>query len=235
MINPANAPKIRPWHLIRFTSRLLSAFKKVLPALLLSLIGLSSQSYGQIVFSGDFNANTGQMVFNQEITFTVTSNYLASYPNASLRIVFDELAGTSDGSPTQIDYTQGLLVSIDGTADRSWSMNFLDNLNSDYGDITSADSYLYLGHTAYDFHTGATITIRAQTLTQGTGELDSSFNSNVTGTFSGNVFLADSSGNRFTNIVVVSAVPEPSTYAAIFGICALGYVGYRRYRAKHAA
>jgi hypothetical protein len=32
-----------------------------------------------------------------------------------------------------------------------------------------------------------------------------------------------------------SAIPEPSTYAAIFGACALGLVAYRRHRLKQAA
>lgn len=34
--------------------------------------------------------------------------------------------------------------------------------------------------------------------------------------------------------VVLTAVPEPSTYAAIFGVCALGFVAYRRHRRKKA-
>ena len=33
----------------------------------------------------------------------------------------------------------------------------------------------------------------------------------------------------------VTAVPEPSTYAAIFGACALGFVAFRRNRFKRAA
>ena len=34
--------------------------------------------------------------------------------------------------------------------------------------------------------------------------------------------------NRFDNILVTAAVPEPSTYAAILGLLALGFVAYRR-------
>jgi len=33
----------------------------------------------------------------------------------------------------------------------------------------------------------------------------------------------------------VTAIPEPSTYAALFGVAALGLVAYRRHRAAHAA
>ncbi len=35
--------------------------------------------------------------------------------------------------------------------------------------------------------------------------------------------------------ITVTAIPEPSTYAAIFGACALGLVAYRRHRLKKAA
>lgn len=31
-----------------------------------------------------------------------------------------------------------------------------------------------------------------------------------------------------------TVVPEPSTYALLFGVCALGFVGYRRFRTAHA-
>lgn len=36
----------------------------------------------------------------------------------------------------------------------------------------------------------------------------------------------------FDNLAAVSAIPEPSTYAAIFGLLALGLVAYRRRRAS---
>lgn len=42
-------------------------------------------------------------------------------------------------------------------------------------------------------------------------------------------------GNARGDLVNVAVVPEPSTYAAIFGVCALGFVAYRRHRQKKAA
>jgi hypothetical protein len=42
----------------------------------------------------------------------------------------------------------------------------------------------------------------------------------------------DSFNISFDNLAAVSAIPEPSTYAAIFGALTLGGVCYRRYRRK---
>lgn len=43
----------------------------------------------------------------------------------------------------------------------------------------------------------------------------------------GNVGIA-AYNMTFENMVMVAAIPEPSTYAAIFGALALGFVAYRR-------
>ncbi len=48
-------------------------------------------------------------------------------------------------------------------------------------------------------------------------------------TISGDTFNGTSRFNfSFDNLAAVSAIPEPSTYAAIFGALALGFVAYRR-------
>jgi hypothetical protein len=56
----------------------------------------------------------------------------------------------------------------------------------------------------------------------------------------GSVFLANVANNQvpaywtISTTSAFSSVPEPSTYAFIFGACALGFVGFRRNRLKKA-
>ncbi|MCF7688486.1 MAG: PEP-CTERM sorting domain-containing protein [Cephaloticoccus sp.] len=47
--------------------------------------------------------------------------------------------------------------------------------------------------------------------------------------------LSSSAGSFKFSVNASAAVPEPSTYAAILGACALGFVSFRRYRSKRAA
>lgn len=75
------------------------------------------------------------------------------------------------------------------------------------------------------------------TLTYAGGTIGST--SAVTATFvdgSYNVYLISGFNAAVSSsAAIASAVPEPSTYAVILGACALGFVGYRRYRAKRIA
>ena len=60
---------------------------------------------------------------------------------------------------------------------------------------------------------------------------------NLAGSFSGYTytFINDTANNAIEVSIVASAVPEPSTYAAILGVCALGLVILRRRQGTQSA
>jgi len=59
------------------------------------------------------------------------------------------------------------------------------------------------------------------------GSVPYTINSAVT---NGDIFIGSSDASNNLLLASVTAVPEPSTYAAIFGALALGFVAYRRRR-----
>ncbi len=217
-----------PVRLARLTSSLMSSLKITIPAVLLLVASLSSQSFGQVIVSGDFSAGTGQVQISQDITFTITSTDTFT----DLVIAFDELVGTSDGSQDNTYLTNsGILMSINGASNTTLtgtSLEFFDNLNGSSGDLTAADSYIYIANTSFNVMTGDSVVVRAQTFSQ-TGTV-AGFNPNVAGTFTGDVFLAEALfSSRISSNGV--AVPEPSTYTAIAGLAVLGLAVWRRRRA----
>lgn len=86
-----------------------------------------------------------------------------------------------------------------------------------------------LWSTGSTWHTGDSVVLHAGSFTTA-----ASYAGSLPSAGSYNVYLMDNGGN-FLSAAGASAVPEPSTYAAIFGALALGAVGVVRQRRRAAA
>lgn len=163
-----------------------------------------------VVFSGNFNAGTGQIQFESNYTFTLTGALSA---NASIVLVFDN-AVTSDSSRNffNSDADTPLALKLNN-ASYTRAFTIVDNLAATAGAISANDSYLFWS-TPVSLSTGNTVVIEAGTYGVQSG---ANFNPQLNAlTFTGNMFLARSSGVRISSDV--AAVPEPKVYAALTGI-----------------
>ena len=183
--------------------------------ILLIVCSVSIPTRAQVVLSGDVASGTGSIEIEEALEFTITST-----GNASV-IVFQGWADAWDGtntaafmSPTTLNYK------IFTTSQSTTLSHILDNNSywvSQSVDLQSEDAYIYLSSGGFTVTSGWSIFIDPQTWSLAT---TANFNSNVSGSFSGNVYLADATGNRLSNLNSLAAVPEPSAYATIIGFVA---------------
>lgn len=167
-------------------------------------------THAAVVFSGDFNAGTGQVQFGSDTSFTLTSG-LVSFN--SLLLVFDE-AVNSDSTRDFFDSDSGtpLSLELNGTP-YTTSFRIVDNFVNNVVDVTAKDTYLFWDSHPADLSSGDTLVVKAGTygVQSGTG-----FNTQLNAlTFTGNMFLANPFGSRISSFGV--AVPEPSVYATLTG------------------
>ena len=186
--------------------------------LLVATMGASS-AMASIIISGNVTDPFG--IF----TFQITEDISLDIETAgdAYMFVFDEWV-TSDSLPVNVHdnpNTASLIMQVNGGSENSYAVNSLfDNYNRALGDVTANDGFLYLDN-FIAVSEGGTVTIKAATYTFNGS---AGFNDDAVGTFSGNVFLAGSSGLRVSSI---EAVPEPAT-AGLLGISALVLYGLRR-------
>lgn len=184
--------------------------------------------HGQVVLSGDVAAGTGQLEIQSDLEFLITAD-----GNASL-IVFQGWADTWDATNTSANISQSSIAYKIYANPQSTTVSHLLDNNSYWAsqsvDVQQEDTYIYLSSGGFSVVDGWTIYIDAQTF-----DLDATtnFNSNVAGSFSGYVYLADANGNRLSGFETLGAVPEPSTYAAIMGAAVLA-LGVWRHRTRAA-
>jgi len=163
-----------------------------------------------IVFSGDFNAGSGQIQIASDVSFTLTSS-LVSFN--SLLLVFDE-AVTSDSTRDFLDGDSGtpLSLELNGTP-YTTSFRIVDNFAASSDDLTAKDTYLLWANHPADLSPGDTLVIKAGTYGVQSG---SGFNTQLNSlTFTGDLFLANAFADRISSFGV--AVPEPSVYATLTG------------------
>lgn len=186
-------------------------------------LSLSVAASAQIIVGGSINQGGGPGTINigRPITFDVTST------GNLYGIVFDNWV-TTDGSTTSVALNSGLSYRINGGSLQTLSgaNTFYDNGNSN-GDLTVDDGLIVFA--TIPVTAGDTFSLVAGSYTtSGNG----SFNSQAIQTFTGDLFLLSSNNTAMSGLV--SAVPEPSTYAALAGFAALGLTMVVRRRRKIA-
>ena len=164
-------------------------------AFVLSQSLLVGMSYGDLVrIDGDVRNGTGTLVFDNDIDFTITSAGSFQF------VVFDEWT-TSDGDLDVVDLLGGSIFafSINGV-DSTDSALLFDNLANTVSDITPDDGYV-LTNFSHTVDVGDTVTVKAGIYSLGANP---NFNPALADfSFNGQAFLADSNGNRISNVVRV--------------------------------
>ena len=116
----------------------------------------------------------------------------------------------------QIDNTTGLTLYFGSDGDAT-SLKTVDDLT----DLGSVEVIVKGGNLPTFHYPGSEVSLTSYFLTPG-----------YTGTFTGfSSGVVNAVPSDFTvNSLTISAIPEPSTYAALFGLAALGLVAWRRRR-----
>jgi len=186
---------------------------------LVALAFIPMLSHAAVIVIAPTGSTSGSLQITNDIVFTITSNGNAAF------FVFDEWV-ISDGSMTFSTLSPMASISLNGAAPMSKSMGLIDNLTMTQGQMTPNDGLLAIanGLDTIPVITGNTLTLRA-----GSYSLSavSNFNPQTNQTFTGNMFVVDSSvaGQRISNIV---AVPEPATNALILAGMATIFATLRR-------
>ncbi len=175
---------------------------------------LAPTSHAGIMLLGDVAAGTGVLTFTADYSFDITANGTTRF------LVFDEWGSPNDGSQTFASASGLFTLLINGVDSGASITNAVDNLALGFNDISSDDAYMFWNINA-PVVAGDTVTIAS-----GSWSLAAtpSWNSAVSGAFTGNVFLTDSAGVRVSGLGQASAVPVPGSLAllglGLFGIAA---------------
>lgn len=187
----------------------------LLPRLLAAsglLAAASPAAHADIIVVAPTVSIAGSLTITAPITFTIST------PGSVRYFILDDWV-TADGDQHRSLTTPAPSFSLNGGAATSLGNDstFADNLNAAFGSLTPNDGFIYAG-SPFAASSG-TVTLNAATYSLGAIP---GFNPQATQTFTGNMFLADDTGFRLSDIVSAGAVPEPSTYAlALVGGAAL--------------
>ncbi len=196
----------------------MKATKILLAATIAALLSLCT-TRAAISLSGDVTTTGGTFEITQDITLTITTAGNVWF------LAFSDWVTNSDSfsyislSPTTLSYK------LNGvTYESSQSMPLYDNNAVQISDLGPNDGFMSLA--TINVSQGDTLTILSGTWTT-SGNPD--FNPEAIQTFTGDVFVTDGSGNALS---ALTPVPEPSTWAALAGISALGLALVYRRRSK---
>jgi len=188
--------------------------KAALAGLVLTLSGFANSA---IILSGDVASGSGVLTFTTDYSFNITSNETVR------GIAFDEWGVTSDGNRAITSVSESVNALLNGVLSSLPDVIMADNTDGTFGDLTSADAYLFTIASGILVSVGDILTIQASSFNLAA---ISNWNSNVDGQFDGDLFLIDNVGTRLSENGV--AVPEPSTLAVL----ALGLIGLGARRFK---
>ncbi len=214
----------------------------------------SNRAQQYVTWSNSASGNTSY-TDSWTATATFTLDQAVSATNGAQVIGFEALmAGTASGyygiyllnatSGGRVFSSQGVFngsgytpttVGTTGTLAPSFdTSNVLLRISYNGGTNTFTSAYSFDdGATFYDYGTGASSNTSTWAVTPTTG-----FGLRFYGALYGDGTQAGpiaTSGQMFADNLAVSAVPEPSTYAALFGVAALGFAFWRRRRNAAAA
>ena len=171
---------------------------------------------GAVVISGNIAGGTGQLEVTEDITLTISTAINAGW---AVNLVFDEWV-TNDGASTNADIADSIPLTINGGAvSNTLILNFTDN-NTNLNSVTPNDGILAF-QASSGLNPGDVLVIKAFAVEIGA---IGGFNPDATGSFNGNVFLANDAAIIVSDIV---AVPEPSS-TALLGLGGLALMLRRR-------
>ena len=172
------------------------------------LSGVAATSNAAIIVVAPTTSTAGSINITHDITVIVTVAGSASFLALDEWVIYDgKITYGSLGSPTASQFFQ---YSLNGSPNKIGdSLNdILDNVP--FGAVTANDGLLLFDDSSF----GNALTV-GQTFTLRAGSFDvrtvPGFNPQATQTFTGNVYLTNSSGVRMSANTPVGAVPEPGT------------------------
>ena len=174
---------------------------------------------GAITFGGDFSIGTGTLEITEEISFTASSTGSVG-GIAFVNWVAEPDAAQDSLTLANLSYS---FTNSGSTGTSSTDFNVYDNKLT-LGDVTPTDGVFHFHSTRY-LNAGEVFTLHTGSWT---GLTATGFNAEGIGSFTGQAFLMNGSFLRMSENVSVSAVPEPSTWAAFLGLGALGLAWVRR-------
>jgi hypothetical protein len=215
-------------HLARFTSQMGAKFNKGLrAAFLLASVGF--------VLVPAASAQTYYFSYADTVSSSTVSGVSQGDPfiiefamnNGGGSLVSQQWTTTTDTISVSFGLPDASFLTVFGPKFGDTDNGFATNAS---GDLTSVPM-------AYDYDNGL-----PNVLSTNGSNPEGWFVNGNNGVYTdeGNIFLANVGNNQvpaywtISTTSAFSAVPEPSTYAFIFGACALGFVGFRRNRLKKA-
>lgn len=187
--------------------------------LVLALVSIAllaaDRASAAIIVVAPTGSTAGSFQITNDITFEITT------AGDARAFFFDEWVTSASGSFAYSAYSPGLSISINNYTPGFYSGIIYDNFSYFVGAGTPNDGYLWT-HDAIVVAVGDTVTLKAGSYSLAAV---SNFNSQATQTFTGNMFITDSSGQQLSNTV---AVPEPTTTALLIGGAAVVFAAFKR-------
>lgn len=178
---------------------------KLIPILLLAAL-YGEGANAAIVINAPTASSAGNITFQQDLTFTITTN-----TSGFVNLVFDEWITSGDGATNSMFYP-GIQYSVNVGPTLTFTFSDIYDNGPMLGGITPKDGLLMVTNQALFANDQFTIKAGSYAIPQVAG-----FNPQTNQIFSGNLFLvaSGSSYNRISNII-----PEPSA-STLLMTCAL--------------